>query len=277
MIEFDTGSAAGTQEAINASWELGKRAAAECTKLFKKPNDLELEKVYCPYFLYSKKRYAAKMWTADPKTGEVVFDCVDIKGLQVVRRDNTPHVREVCKEILDIILESNNPTAAKECAHRRGVELLGGKVPIEKLTLSQKLGDSYKGERCPRECRPSDGCTHCYNGKVVNLAHVNVRNKIRRRAPGSEPQSGDRVPYVLVNADSTKQCDKAEDPNWVTANPTKACLDYHYYFDNKFMTPVCDLLEPLVENPKLEIFSDLISKKPIRIGKNPITNFFHRV
>jgi DNA polymerase elongation subunit (family B) len=277
MIEFDTGSAAGTQEAINASWELGKRAAAECTKLFKKPNDLELEKVYCPYFLYSKKRYAAKMWTADPKTGEVVFDCVDIKGLQVVRRDNTPHVREVCKEILDIILESNNPTAAKECAHRRGVELLGGKVPIEKLTLSQKLGDSYKGKRCPRECRPSDGCTHCYNGKVVNLAHVNVRNKIRRRAPGSEPQSGDRVPYVLVNADSTKQCDKAEDPNWVTANPTKACLDYHYYFDNKFMTPVCDLLEPLVENPKLEIFSDLISKKPIRIGKNPITNFFHRV
>ena len=278
MIEFDTGSANGsTQEAINASWELGKRAAAECTKLFKHPNDLELEKVYCPYFLYSKKRYAAKMWTADPKTGEVVFDCVDIKGLQVVRRDNTPHVREVCKEILDIILESNNPTDAKECAHRRGVELLSGKVPIEKLTLSQKLGDSYKGERCPRECRPSDGCTHCYNGKVVNLAHVNVRNKIRRRAPGSEPQSGDRVPYVLVNADSIRQCDKAEDPQWVIANPTKACLDYHYYFDNKFMTPVCDLLEPLVENPKLEIFGDLISKKPIRIGKNPITNFFHRV
>jgi len=277
MVEFDVGETKDTKAAIDASWEMGKRAAAECTKLFKAPNDLELEKVYCPYFLYSKKRYAAKMWTADIETGEVTFDCIDIKGLQVVRRDNTPFVREVCKEVLDIILESNNPTDAKACAHRHGVALLSGKVPIEKLTLSQKLGDSYKGERCPKECRPADGCTHCYNGKVVNLAHVKVRNKIRRREPGSEPQSGDRVPYVLVNADSAFQYDKAEDPKWVTANPTKAVLDYQYYFNNKFMTPVCDLLEPLVDNPKLDIFGDLIAKKPIRIVKNPITNFFHKV
>jgi DNA polymerase delta subunit 1 len=61
MVEFDTQGRKG-QDAIDYSWELGERAAAECTKLFKAPNDLELEKVYCPYFLYSKKRYAAKMY-----------------------------------------------------------------------------------------------------------------------------------------------------------------------------------------------------------------------
>lgn len=53
MIEFDVGSRTG-KEAIEYSWELGEKAANECTKLFKAPNNLELEKVYCPYFLYSK-------------------------------------------------------------------------------------------------------------------------------------------------------------------------------------------------------------------------------
>jgi len=62
MIEFDVGDRTG-EEAIAYSWEVGERAAEECSALFKKPNNLELEKVYCPYFLYSKKRYAAKLWT----------------------------------------------------------------------------------------------------------------------------------------------------------------------------------------------------------------------
>ena len=61
MVEFDVQGRTG-QDAIDYSWELGERAAKECTALFKKPNDLELEKVYMPYFLYSKKRYAAKLW-----------------------------------------------------------------------------------------------------------------------------------------------------------------------------------------------------------------------
>jgi len=62
MVEFDVGDRKGV-EAIEYSWEIGERAAEECSALFKKPNNLELEKVYWPYFLYSKKRYAAKLWT----------------------------------------------------------------------------------------------------------------------------------------------------------------------------------------------------------------------
>jgi DNA polymerase delta subunit 1 len=240
MVEFNVEGLTG-HDAIVKSWEMGEKAAAECTKLFKQPNDLELEKVYYPYFLYSKKRYAAKMWVQNKK-GEIVFDSIDIKGLQVVRRDNTPYVRECCKEVLDIILESNNPGSAKECARRRAVELLDGQVPMEKLILSQKLADSYKSK---------------------NLAHVNVRDKIKRREPGSEPQSGDRVPYVLIMADSEKQYEKAEDPTWVKKKNLR--LDYQYYFSNKFVTPVCDLLEPLVENPKEAIFGDLLRKQTKRI------------
>ncbi|NBX51593.1 hypothetical protein EBT25_17090, partial [bacterium] len=74
MVEFDVQGRKG-QDAIDYSWEIGEQAAEQCTGLFKAPNELELEKVYCPYILYSKKRYAAKMYegASDPKTGKPVL------------------------------------------------------------------------------------------------------------------------------------------------------------------------------------------------------------
>jgi DNA polymerase delta subunit 1 len=244
MVEFDT-TGMTPEQALEHSWKLGEQAAEECTALFKKPNDLELEKVYYPYFLYSKKRYAAKLWTKG-KDDKMKMDYIDVKGLQVVRRDNTLHVREVCTELLDIILESNNPDAAIALARQRAAELVGGEVPMEKLILSQKLADSYKSQ---------------------NMAHVQVRNKMRERESGSEPQSGDRVQYVLTDTGNkkAKAFEKSEDPKYARENNVP--LDYQYYLENKFMNPVCDLLEPLIENPKEEIFSSMLPKKRTRKGK----------
>ena len=257
MVEFDVQGRTG-EEAIKYSWELGERAADECTALFKKPNNLELEKVYYPYFLYSKKRYAAKLWTKNKK-GDMQMDYIDVKGLQLVRRDNIPFVREVCKELLDVILESKNPEGAKKVAHSRAVELLDGRVPMEKLILSQKLADSYS-----KTTKNADGSV---NHDGVNLPHMKVVQKMRKREPGSEPQSGDRVPFVLIKTDikNAKQFEISEDPKWVAQN--KLPLDYEYYFSNKFMNPVCDLLEPLVANPKEEIFGDLLGSKKKGRGK----------
>jgi DNA polymerase elongation subunit (family B) len=265
MVEFDVQGRTG-KEAIEYSWKLGEEAAKQCTALFKQPNNLELEKVYCPYFLYSKKRYAAKLWTQD-KSGEMKMNYIDIKGLQVVRRDNTPFVRETCKELLDVILESKNPEGAIELARKRAVELLDGRVPNDKLVLSQKLADSYtgrfedaEGNKTKRRVgTDSDDVDH------INLPHVNVVRKMREREPGSEPQSGDRVQFLLTDTGDpgAKQFEKAEDPAFVLAN--RVPLDYNYYFTNKFMNPVCDLLEPIVEKDK--VFEDLIPKKQRRVSK----------
>lgn len=251
MVEFDVGDRKG-EEAIEYSWELGERAAEECSALFKKPNNLELEKVYWPYFLYSKKRYAAKLWTK-AKDGNMNMDYIDIKGLQVVRRDNTPHVREVCKELLDVVLTSSDTGPPKELAKERAVELLSGDVPNDKLILSQSLADSYKvGGQSVSITSPES-----WN---INQAHVQVVNKMKQRKPGSEPQSGDRVPYLLVNTGDpkAKAFEKSEDPKYVEENNIP--VDYKYYFINKFLNPVCDLLDPLFENTKEEIFGELINQ-----------------
>lgn len=251
MVEFDVGDRKGV-EAIEYSWEIGERAAEECSALFKKPNNLELEKVYWPYFLYSKKRYAAKLWTKG-KDDQMHMDYIDVKGLQLVRRDNTPHMREVCKELLDVVLTSGDPGPPKELARERANELLSGEIPHDKLILSQSLSDSYKvGGKSVSINSPES--IH------INQAHVQVVNKMRQRKPGSEPQSGDRVPYLLTKTDNSKAkaFEKSEDPNYVEEHNIP--VDYHYYFVNKFLNPVCDLLDPLFENTKQEIFGDIIEQ-----------------
>lgn len=261
MVEFDVGDRKG-EEAIEYSWELGEKAAEECSALFKKPNNLELEKVYWPYFLYSKKRYAAKLWTKG-KDDKMHMDYIDIKGLQVVRRDNTPHVREVCKELLDVVLTSSDPGPPKELAKERAIELLSGDVPNEKLILSQSLSDSYKVNGKKVSINSAESID-------INQAHVQVVVKMRERKPGSEPQSGDRVPYLLTKTENikAKAFEKSEDPNYVKENNIP--VDYHYYFENKFLNPVCDLLEPLFENTKREIFGEIIDKhKPPKKKSEP--------
>jgi DNA polymerase elongation subunit (family B) len=261
MVEFDVEGRTGV-EAIEYSWKVGERAAEECSALFKKPNNLELEKVYWPYFLYSKKRYAAKLWTQG-KDGKMHMDYIDVKGLQIVRRDNTPHMREVCKELLDVVLTSSDPGPPKELAKERAIELLSGDIPNEKLVLSQGLSDSYKVGGKNVSVTSSEAVN-------INQSHVQVVTKMRQRKPGSEPQSGDRVPYILTKtADpKAKAYEKAEDPKYVEEHNIP--VDYHYYFLNKFLNPVCDLLDPLYENVKEEIFGDIINQhKPPKPQREP--------
>ena len=260
MVEFDVQGRKG-QDAIDYSWQLGEQAAEQCTRLFKAPNDLELEKVYSGYFLYSKKRYAGRLYEKrtfqDGRPPAVVFKKIDIKGLQVVRRDSCPYVRDTLKSLLDLMLNSSDPTPVIDFARDAARKLMAGEVPTEKLLMSKQLAGDYKIS-CP-SCKTNipqskihDLKQHKYGCKIskkvldsleASMPHVHVRNRMRERTPGSEPQQGDRVAFVIVKGEG-KMYEKAEDPVW--AKEHEVPLDYQYYFTNQFKKPVQDLLEPLV-------------------------------
>ena len=76
MIKFGVKT---REEAMALGWE----AANFISKKFKKPIKLEFEKVYHPYLLMNKKKYAGMMWTNPKKP-----DKMDAKGIETVRRDN---------------------------------------------------------------------------------------------------------------------------------------------------------------------------------------------
>ena len=76
MVKFGTDS-------IEESMRLGQEAAAYVSAEFINPIKLEFEKVYFPYLLMNKKRYAGMLWTKPTKP-----DKMDCKGIETVRRDN---------------------------------------------------------------------------------------------------------------------------------------------------------------------------------------------
>lgn len=58
--------------------QMGSEAADLVTAKFVKPIKLEFEKVYYPYLLINKKRYAGLYWTKVEK-----YDKMDSKGIEV--------------------------------------------------------------------------------------------------------------------------------------------------------------------------------------------------
>ena len=100
MIKFGVKT---VEEAI----KVGKEAAIEITKVFKPLIHLEFEKIYWPYLLLGKKRYAGLYWTNPEK-----YDKLDTKGIEAVRRDNCKLLRETMKKVLDyILIQREIPTA----------------------------------------------------------------------------------------------------------------------------------------------------------------------
>ena len=102
MVKF------GVSELAEAM-RLGQEAADFVSSKFIKPIKLEFEKVYFPYLLINKKRYAGLFWTNTTK-----HDKMDTKGIETVRRDNCVLVQNVIETVLNKILIDRDPDAAQE-------------------------------------------------------------------------------------------------------------------------------------------------------------------
>lgn len=84
---------------VKEAMEMGRDAANYVSEFFMKPIKLEFEKVYYPYLLFNRKRYAGLYWTK-----ESTWDKIDTKGIESVRRDNCALIRNMITTILDMIL-----------------------------------------------------------------------------------------------------------------------------------------------------------------------------
>jgi DNA polymerase delta subunit 1 len=102
MVKF------GTKDLAEAM-KLGEEAAQYVSSKFIKPIKLEFEKVYFPYLLINKKRYAGLYWTNPDK-----YDKMDTKGIETVRRDNCRLVQNVIETVLRMILIDQDVQGAQE-------------------------------------------------------------------------------------------------------------------------------------------------------------------
>lgn len=102
MVKF------GTKD-LGEAMKLGEEAAGYVSSKFIKPIKLEFEKVYFPYLLINKKRYAGLYWT-----NPVKYDKMDTKGIETVRRDNCRLVQNVIETVLRMILIDQDVQGAQE-------------------------------------------------------------------------------------------------------------------------------------------------------------------
>ena len=206
-------------------FEISTEAAARISETFPKPIELEFEKVMYPFILFTKKRYASLVWTNPDK-----HDKVDFKGIQIVRRDCCHYMKNVFKEIFDVLLYERNINKCEELVHRRLYELVLGSVDIKELVLSKSLKSDYKNR---------------------NLPHVALMDKMKKRDPMNYPKPGERVQYVFIETFKKEQlCFKSEDPNYVLEN--KLDIDYEYYLEKQLKKPIEELFKILYNNQNKE-------------------------
>jgi len=253
-------------------FKTAEHAAKEISKTFKKPIELEFEKFMYPLILVAKKRYMYIEWTKPEHHNEEI----EAKGVELVRRDNCPYVKETLDAILKEIFFENNLKKGLKQAELHVDNLLTGKVQINKLILSKNLKDSYKNyEKIPT----SDGnykWIHTkqiterdqFTGKMVKtsqfekieemptMAHVALVEKMRLRDPNSAPKPGDRVPFVYIDIGDPKALSwkKTEDPQYVIENNIP--IDYLYYLEHQLKSPIETIFNIIIGIEKCkEIFN----------------------
>jgi DNA polymerase elongation subunit (family B) len=217
------------------SLQIGKLAAEYITKKFPPDIILEFEKAYYPYILFKKKRYAGLLWTNPDK-----YDKMDAKGVEVKRRDNWHGLRNTYGECLDAMLNQMDLTLAVDKVLDLLDRVVDDRLELKDYVITKSLKKDYS--------------------KSITLPpHVVVRDKIAKRFPGSEPRSGNRVPFVITIDKRTKLVSlRAEDPEYVRQHSNTVKIDRVYYVES-LIEPFSKLLEPCFQNPET-IFRSAIAK-----------------
>ena len=301
------------QDHMNHVFEVAPECADRISATFKKPIELEFEKVMYPFILYSKKRYASLFWTNPLK-----YDYIDYKGIQVVRRDNCAYVRDNSKQIFEYIflnekvLNYNFETVdelietSKEFARNKIRKLVQAEVPMKELMLSKSLRSGYAFDRkvicngCEKtyynlnvvgkkemditvlhklvnkklshveefmeteHMCPSCNTMNTYSRCPANIPHVALSRKREERDKMDKVASGDRISYLFVTYEGSRQFEKVEDPAYVIKNAIP--IDYVYYFEHQFKSAIQTIFEPMMENVS-ELWKDLIPEKVRKVRK----------
>ncbi|KAL8934824.1 MAG: hypothetical protein Q9211_005029 [Gyalolechia sp. 1 TL-2023] len=216
MVKF------GPKEVAKAM-DLGQEAATYVSSKFISPIKLEFEKVYFPYLLINKKRYAGLYWSSPDK-----WDKMDSKGIETVRRDNCRLVQTVIETSLRKILMDQDVQGAQAYVKDMISSLLQNKIDMSNLVITKALTkEKYKAKQ----------------------AHVELAERMKQRDLGSAPTLGDRVAYVIVKGTSgAKNFERSEDPIYVLENNLP--IDTKYYLDNQLAKPLGRIFEPILGEKK---------------------------
>jgi len=167
------------KDLLAASIEIGEEAAAHINSHMKAPQNIEYEKTFWPFCIFSKKRYFGNKYEFDLNKYKQTS-----MGIVLKRRDNAPIVKTIYGGVIDIILNKRNVEDSKKYFKQAVKDLLDGNVDISQLVISKTVKTDYSNP--------------------TQIAHKVLADRMGERDPGNKPQSNDRIPYCYIETSNLK-------------------------------------------------------------------------
>ncbi len=230
FVEFnprnpETGERLVGREGRQAVIDLTAEAGHLVSHALKPPHDFEFDKVFDPMLIFSKKRYAGKMF--ENNADDFVYKYM---GIALKRRGNAPIVKKIYGGAMKMILDSNDVAGATRFVQEQAMDLIDGKTSMGMLAISKALKADYADPQ--------------------RIAHKVLADRITLRDPGNAPAAGDRISYVFIKPAagqiaSKLQGDRIETPAYVKEKGL--ALDGPYYIDHQIAKPVAQMFGVMLE------------------------------
>ncbi|KAK6496529.1 DNA-directed DNA polymerase alpha catalytic subunit pol1 [Arthrobotrys musiformis] len=187
--------------------------------------EIDIDNVFQRLLLHSKKKYAALNFSADGKT------VVEVKGLDMKRREYCQVSKDVSSCILKEILSGDDPDAVIERVHDylRGIakDMRENRIPFSRYTIYTKL--SKDPEQYP-------------GGKTMPQVQV----ALRRRSKGDVVKANDVIAYIITGdgGNTLGPAERAFSPQELKSDPTLK-PDAEWYLLKQIFPPVERLCGPI--------------------------------
>ncbi|KGO55549.1 C4-type zinc-finger of DNA polymerase delta [Penicillium expansum] len=197
------------------AFDIGEEIAQAVTDLNPRPIKLKFEKVYHPCILLAKKRYVGfKYEHRNQKEPEF-----DAKGIETVRRDGTPAEQKIEEKALKTLFRTADLSQVKSYFQRQCAKIMQGRISIQDFCFARevRLG-TYSERSLP--------------------AGAMISTKRMMEDPRSEPQTGERVPYVVVTgAPGSRLIDRCVAPQTLL-HDAQLEIDAEYYITKNIIPPL---------------------------------------
>lgn len=211
-------------DALRKSIELGKKAGELVKSELKDPHDLEYEKTFWPFILFSKKRYVGNKYEEDPNKFKLSY-----MGIVLKRRDNAQILKYMYADVVDTILNGHDIKASITILKDNIKKMIAGKFPLEYLIITKALRSNYDNPD--------------------SIVHKVLADRMGERDPGNKPQPSERIPFVYIDVGNRKitlQGDRVEHPAYIRENDLKP--DYIFYITNQICKPVSQIYALVLED-----------------------------
>ena len=198
------------------AFTIGEEIAKAVTDVSPRPIKLKFEKVYHPCVLLAKKRYVGFKYEHKHQT-EPDFDA---KGIETVRRDGTPAEQKIEERALKILFRTADLSQVKSYFQEQCTKIMQGRISIQDFLFAREVKLGTYSDRGP----PPPGAL--------------LATKRMLADPRTEPQYGERVPYVVITgAPGARLIDRCVAPEMLLANDHLE-LDAEYYISKNLIPPL---------------------------------------